>query len=164
MSDFEHYDFFYDSDEWREARDLVIQRDRGKCRVCDNVTALTAHHTRYAFGGAADTPVQALVTLCDVCHFMEHRVVGSRGRAVRGLVFHLKSKRDLTWFFQAITYILARDSEWGMKFHIVWRKTQMPSAQRHDEMFKGFPHVVDSLEEKTAKTRHWPGGLNLTES
>lgn len=63
---FDGYTRYLRSDEWRELKRKVLQRDGYKCRNCGSSVGLQVHHKSYdRFGGES---LDDLITLCVVCH------------------------------------------------------------------------------------------------
>lgn len=60
----ENYEKYLQSEEWRQLRKYVIERDGGKCWICGGTDNLCVHHLWYP---EEDTP-ENLVTLCRRCH------------------------------------------------------------------------------------------------
>jgi 5-methylcytosine-specific restriction endonuclease McrA len=59
--------------EWYYVRDRVLERDRHKCTNCGTRRDLQVHHKEYIKGLKAwEYNDSYLVTLCDVCHRIEH--------------------------------------------------------------------------------------------
>ena len=59
---------------WQRKRLEILNRDGFKCRCCGNgEKTLHVHHLKYSRGRAPwDCPDASLVTLCEVCHEVEH--------------------------------------------------------------------------------------------
>ncbi|MBO7714614.1 MAG: HNH endonuclease [Methanobrevibacter sp.] len=60
----ENYEKYLQSEEWRQLRKYVIERDDKKCWICGGAENLCVHHLWYP---EEDTP-DNLVTLCKRCH------------------------------------------------------------------------------------------------
>lgn len=73
------YAAYMRSDLWRELRRLAIERDDGRCRVCDGGHGLEVHHRRYPRVWARDK-LTNLTTLCAVCHAAIERLLKRRRR------------------------------------------------------------------------------------
>lgn len=60
--------------EWRAKRDLIIQRDNGKCTVCSKKTSLEVHHTYYYTVRTEPWkyPDESLISVCRNCHKKIH--------------------------------------------------------------------------------------------
>ncbi len=60
----------YRHPKWQKLRLKVLERDKFKCRLCDDdKTQLHAHHINYKSGKRCwDYPVSDLITLCVPCH------------------------------------------------------------------------------------------------
>jgi hypothetical protein len=50
--------------EYRKARPAVLDRDESRCRKCGHAEGIEVHHVN----GFEDNGIDALVTLCDLCH------------------------------------------------------------------------------------------------
>ena len=58
---------------WRSKRLQILKRDGFKCTVCGSLDKLTVHHTYYRTGKRPwQYPNDALLTLCDKCHYDFH--------------------------------------------------------------------------------------------
>lgn len=63
------------SDEWREKRKHIINRDTMQCRMCGNQkkSELEVHHRYYVYNSSPwNYPDEALITLCQYCHSIIH--------------------------------------------------------------------------------------------
>jgi len=59
---------------WKDLRRKIIERDSGRCQVCDSSKALQVHHKRYIRGKKAwEHPENLLITLCQSCHSLFHK-------------------------------------------------------------------------------------------
>ena len=57
------------SSQWRALRTQALERDGGRCRLCDSSEDLDVHHRRYPRGGRWELDcLDALTTLCRTCH------------------------------------------------------------------------------------------------
>ena len=63
-----YYDLYIQSDEWKEKRREVLERDGFLC-ICGQ-RAILVHHKRYDNIGRE--PLSDLVALCEECHFDLH--------------------------------------------------------------------------------------------
>ena len=68
-NEFGTYEKYRDSPAWKRKRDLVIERDKGKCVWCQ-VEGRQVHHKTYENIGKE--PLSDLVVLCGKCHKEEH--------------------------------------------------------------------------------------------
>jgi 5-methylcytosine-specific restriction endonuclease McrA len=67
----EQYMEYLKSDQWKEKRQAVLERDGNKCMLCgDSDTVLNAHHNSY--DNVGDEPLGDLITLCCECHKHYH--------------------------------------------------------------------------------------------
>ena len=64
------YDDYLRSAEWRERRNLVLERAGGKCEGCARKRATRVHHLTYVH--IRNELLFELVALCDVCHAVAH--------------------------------------------------------------------------------------------
>ena len=64
---------YLQSQQWRDKRHLVIQRD-GNCKLCKATTNLEVHHLSYKH--LAQEPLDELITLCRTCHQSRHDILG----------------------------------------------------------------------------------------
>jgi len=66
------YHEYIQSDEWKEKRAQVLERDNWTCQECGagHKAILQAHHTTYFNVG--DEPLRDLITLCKLCHDRTH--------------------------------------------------------------------------------------------
>lgn len=62
------------ADEWKEYSYLVKRRDNFRCRSCGSDRNLHVHHLAYKEGLKPwDYPRDWVVTLCNLCHYQEHK-------------------------------------------------------------------------------------------
>lgn len=65
----------YQTQEWKDLRQKVLERDGMKCTKCNDVKKLQCHHLYYTCGRLRyEYPLSALVTLCEKCHNSIHKV------------------------------------------------------------------------------------------
>lgn len=69
------YDSFLKSETWKKARKATLERDDHKCCVCGSDHNLRVHHKIYDNNRPDD--IKCLVTLCDDCHSLLHRIWGN---------------------------------------------------------------------------------------
>ena len=63
------YCTYMQSASWRRLRLQALTRDKFRCRICDSSNDLEVHHRRYPRRSRWDLDcVDALTTLCNVCH------------------------------------------------------------------------------------------------
>jgi 5-methylcytosine-specific restriction endonuclease McrA len=65
------YDAYMTSGRWARKRARVLARDGWRCTKCGRRGILQIHHLSYRFFGRE--PLEDLVTLCEQCHWDEHR-------------------------------------------------------------------------------------------
>lgn len=64
------YQEYLRSEEWKEKRQIILERDQRWCQLCGDEDDLRVHHLTYnRVGGEA---LFDLVTLCSHCHANEH--------------------------------------------------------------------------------------------
>lgn len=84
----ENYERYLQSNEWKQLRNYVIERDGRRCNICGNYADLCVHHLWYP---EQDTP-DNLVTLCRRCHSDIHNFFAEVDESMkRG---ELKEKRE----------------------------------------------------------------------
>ena len=72
------YDDLLKTEEWREKRQKILNRDNNKCVYCGKTHNLQVHHkyySKYPNGFRVypwNYPDDALITLCDECHKKVH--------------------------------------------------------------------------------------------
>lgn len=64
------YQAYLDTDEWRERRRAVLERDHYLCQSCLTAKATIVHHLTYAH--LFNEPLFDLVSVCEDCHRMLH--------------------------------------------------------------------------------------------
>lgn len=76
-SDFSYSDLLK-TQEWKDKRQKILERDGYRCRYCSSTVGLQVHHKYYSVypnGVRAypwNYPDDALITLCDICHKKVH--------------------------------------------------------------------------------------------
>ena len=83
---------YLQSQQWRDKRHLVIQRD-GSCKLCKATTNLEVHHLSYKH--LAQEPLDELITLCRTCHQSRHDILGIPQTLDEYLAFNDKLKELL---------------------------------------------------------------------
>lgn len=71
------YNAYMKSQEWKEVRLLVLERDGYVCRCCgrnEKQTTLTIHHSTYEHLYNEKEHLEDLITLGKECHLAIHRV------------------------------------------------------------------------------------------
>lgn len=65
---------------WINIRQRILERDGGRCRVCnDGNSELHVHHRKYT-GEPWNAPLNDLITLCATCHSKAHVKPGVEAR------------------------------------------------------------------------------------
>ena len=64
------YEIYLESEEWRQKRIKVFERDNYKCVHCGSTSNLSVHHLTYA--NLYHEELHDLVTVCDACHSAFH--------------------------------------------------------------------------------------------
>lgn len=59
------------SEEWKQKRYLVLERDNWRCVYCGG-QATQVHHNKYAVN-IGNEPIEWLVSICRVCHDLKHK-------------------------------------------------------------------------------------------
>lgn len=65
------YEEYLQTPEWRQKRELALERDNYCCRVCNSDERLHVHHRTYVRRGNEN--LEDLTTLCEECHERYHR-------------------------------------------------------------------------------------------
>lgn len=64
------------SNEWKQIRDIVLERDNYRCRCCgrtDDEAVLSVHHRSYEYlFQEQNNNYEDLITVCNVCHKAIH--------------------------------------------------------------------------------------------
>ncbi|TEA78656.1 HNH endonuclease [Allopusillimonas ginsengisoli] len=66
----ENYNAYLQSDEWKEKRRLVLERDNHLCQGCRRRNATQVHHLTYKHVGRE--LLFELISICDKCHEVAH--------------------------------------------------------------------------------------------
>ena len=66
------YQYFLKSEYWEIIRDMVLKRDKYKCKKCVATYKLQVHHKTYENHFREHNHLKDLVTLCESCHKKEH--------------------------------------------------------------------------------------------
>jgi 5-methylcytosine-specific restriction endonuclease McrA len=66
---------------WKSKCIEIKKRDKGKCKICGSTKYLNVHHRQYHFVTSLnqfknpwDYPQDILVTLCNDCHLIGHKL------------------------------------------------------------------------------------------
>lgn len=62
------YDEYLESDYWKAIRKKALDRDGGRCKLCNELKNLQVHHRSYKNKWGDDAEFDDLVTLCEECH------------------------------------------------------------------------------------------------
>lgn len=73
MRKFSSYDEYIHSEEWRKRRLLILKRDNYQCQRCGSAKQLRVHHIHYP-ENYGEEPDEDLITLCDTCHSLVHKI------------------------------------------------------------------------------------------
>ena len=79
--EYESYNEFLKSDEWKQVAEMVKDRDGNKCVICGSTENLNAHHIGYNGDRLNEDDI---VTLCNRCHECLHDGINEMKSAVRG--------------------------------------------------------------------------------
>jgi len=66
------YQNYLKTKTWKEKQRAAIERDEGRCRMCNSDTLLNVHHRCYPKTWGEE-PLSDLVTLCARCHRLFHK-------------------------------------------------------------------------------------------
>ena len=88
--EFENYNEFLKTDEWKQVAQMVKERDGHKCVICGSTENLNAHHIGYD-GDCLDE--NDIVTLCNRCHECLHDGIETMREAVSGGVYKMLSEK-----------------------------------------------------------------------
>ena len=88
--EFENYNEFLKTDEWKQIAQMVKERDGHKCVICGSTENLNAHHIGYD-GDRMDE--NDIVTLCNRCHECLHDGIKTMSEAVSSGVYQMLSDK-----------------------------------------------------------------------
>ena len=88
--EFENYNEFLKTEEWKQIAQMVKERDGHKCVICGSTENLNAHHIGYD-GDCLDE--NDIVTLCNRCHECLHDGIETMRDAVSGGVYKMLSEK-----------------------------------------------------------------------
>ena len=88
--EFENYNEFLKTDEWKQIAQMVKERDCHKCVICGSTENLNAHHIGYD-GDRMDE--NDIVTLCNRCHECLHDGIKTMREAVSSGVYQMLSDK-----------------------------------------------------------------------
>ena len=87
---FNSYDEFLNTEEWKQVAEMVKDRDGHNCVICGSTENLNAHHIGYD-GDCLDE--NDIVTLCNRCHECLHDGIETMREAVSGGVYKMLSEK-----------------------------------------------------------------------
>ena len=90
LMQFNSYDEFLNTEEWKQVAEMVKDRDGHKCVICGSTENLNAHHIGYD-GDCLDE--NDIVTLCNRCHECLHDGIETMRDAVSGGVYKMLSEK-----------------------------------------------------------------------
>jgi 5-methylcytosine-specific restriction endonuclease McrA len=64
---------YYDSDQWKALRQIILNRDSHTCRRCNKAKASEVHHLHYR--NWMDEKPSDLIAICRKCHQEEHDTI-----------------------------------------------------------------------------------------
>jgi hypothetical protein len=67
----EAYTAYLNTSVWKKKRQKAIDRDGGRCRLCNSTKRLNVHHRAYPEVWGTE-PIEDLITLCGKCHDIFH--------------------------------------------------------------------------------------------
>ena len=88
--EFENYNEFLKTEEWKQIAQMVKERDGHKCVICGSTENLNAHHIGYD-GDRMDE--NDIVTLCNRCHECLHDGIKTMSEAVSSGVYQMLSDK-----------------------------------------------------------------------
>lgn len=88
--EFENYNEFLKTEEWKQIAQMVKERDGHKCVICGSTENLNAHHIGYE-GDCLDE--NDIVTLCNRCHECLHDGIKTMSEAVSSGVYQMLSDK-----------------------------------------------------------------------
>lgn len=88
--EFENYNEFLKTEEWKQIAQMVKERDGYKCVICGSTENLNAHHIGYD-GDCLDE--NDIVTLCNRCHECLHDGIETMRDAVSDGVYKMLSDK-----------------------------------------------------------------------
>jgi 5-methylcytosine-specific restriction endonuclease McrA len=69
-SSYNKYKQYLESNEWKDKRKLILQRDNNLCQLCKEKQAEAIHHLTY--DNLYNEPLEDLLSLCKSCHLTLH--------------------------------------------------------------------------------------------
>ena len=90
LMQFNSYEEFLKTDEWKQIAQMVKERDGHKCVICGSTENLNAHHIGYD-GDCLDE--NDIVTLCNRCHECLHDGIETMREAVSSGVYQMLSDK-----------------------------------------------------------------------
>lgn len=82
---YEKYQAYLKSQEWKDVRQVVLDRDHHRCRCCgrtEDKETLSVHHSSYRvlYHELEGDNTDWLITLCRICHRGVHSAKSNLGR------------------------------------------------------------------------------------
>ena len=90
LMQFNSYEEFLNTEEWKQVAAMVKERDGHKCVICGSTENLNAHHIGYD-GDCLDE--NDIVTLCNRCHECLHDGIETMREAVSSGVYQMLSDK-----------------------------------------------------------------------
>ena len=90
LMQFNSYEEFLNTEEWKQVAEMVKDRDGNRCVICGSTENLNAHHIGYD-GDCLDE--NDIVTLCNRCHECLHDGIETMREAVSGGVYKMLSEK-----------------------------------------------------------------------
>lgn len=96
------YQEYLHSQEWKNIREEILERDGHKCKLCGSTENLRVHHKSYECLYEEECAMQDLITLCEKCHgelhdFLNSEVAQKTKKAIYELrqEYYEKLKNDI---------------------------------------------------------------------
>nr|DAI47217.1 MAG TPA: NinG recombination protein [Caudoviricetes sp.] len=100
------------SPHWQKRRLQILQRDNFTCQICGSTEkTLHVHHLCYRKDAKIwDYPDNTLITLCEDCHRMEHKMQSENDYSVTNLINDLLISGFTNFELVSILYKIAHES------------------------------------------------------
>jgi hypothetical protein len=128
----------YKDARWKEKRRRIIERDCGICADCYGVGLVHVHHLYYEYNKDPwDYPDDALITLCNECHEIEHnrfkQYVGpTRDLSLKKIGFRAKDYETLTFLLVGVAAGFMKKEEVARSVIDTIHKRQANYTRRKD--------------------------------